>query len=147
MRDHPDTAHLLATARRALLEHVLPGLEGEAQSMAVMLARVFSVLSARLAVDARTLAAVESGAEAEELTALAALLGEDPTAARLAHGGTNAAIHQLSRRLAAAMRQGSFDPPGRQHDALLRFLLQVTRAKVAENNPKALEAIDRELSQ
>jgi hypothetical protein len=143
MRDHPDTAHLLASARRALLEHVIPALEGEAQSTALMLTRVFSVLTARLAVDTRALAAIESGAETDELTALAGLLGEAPAAARLAHGGTNAAINYLSRLLAAAIRQGSFDPPGHEHDALLRFLFQITRAKVAENNPKALEAIER----
>ena len=55
MRDHPDTAHLLASARRALLEQVVPALEGEAHSTALMLARVFSVLAARLAVDTRAL--------------------------------------------------------------------------------------------
>lgn len=144
MRDHPDTAHLLASARRALLEQVVPALEGEAHSTALMLARVFTVLTARLAVDARALAAIDSGAETEELGELAALLGETPSAARLACGGTNAAIACMSRQLAAAIRRGSFDPPGPEHDALRRFLLQITRAKVAENNPKVLEAIDRE---
>jgi hypothetical protein len=143
MRDHPNTAHLLASARRALLEQVVPALEGEAHSTALMLARVFSVLTARLAVDARVLAAIESGAETDELAALAGLLGEAPSAARLACGGTNAAITCLSRQLAAAIRCGSFDPPGPEHDALLRFLLEITRAKVAENNPKALDAIGR----
>ncbi|MGP1676478.1 MAG: DUF6285 domain-containing protein [Burkholderiales bacterium] len=143
MRDHPDSANLLASARRALLEQVVPGLEGEAHSTALMLARVFSVLTARLAVDARALAAIESGAGTEELAGLAGLLGETPSAARLACGGTHAAIASLSRQLAAAIRRGSFDPPGPEHDALLRFLLEITRAKVAENNPKALEAIGR----
>ena len=143
MRDHPDTAHLLASARRALLEQVVPALEGEAHSTALMLARVFSVLAARLAVDTRALAAIESGEETGELTALAGLLGETPSAARLACGGTNAAIASLSRQLAAAIRRGSFDPPGPEHDALLRFLLEITRAKVAENNPKALDSIGR----
>lgn len=142
MRDHPDTAHLLASARRALLEQVVPALQGEAHSTALMLARVFSVLTARLAADARALAAIESGAETEELAALAGLLGESPRAARLACGGTNAAIASMSRRLAAAIRAGRFDPPGPEHDALLGFLLQITRAKLAENNPKALEGID-----
>ena len=143
MRDHPETMHLLASARRALLEQVVPALQGEAHSTALMLARVFSVVTARLAVDARAVAAVESGAETEELAALACLLGEAPSAARLGSGGTDAAILRLSRRLAAAIRGGRFDPPGPEHDALLRFLLQVTRAKVAESNPKALEHIGR----
>jgi hypothetical protein len=143
MRDHPDTAHLLASARRALLEQVVPALEGEAHSTALMLARVFSVLTARLAVDMRALAAIESGAETDELTALAGLLGETPAAARLAHAGSNAAITYLSRQLAVAIRRGRFDPPGPEHDALLRFLLQITRAKVAESNPKALDSIGR----
>lgn len=141
MRDHPETAHLLASARRALLEQVVPALKGEAHSTALMLARVFSVVAARLAVDARALAAIENGAENDELGAIAGLLGETPSAARSACGGTNAAITQLSRRLAAAIRRGDFDPPGPEHDALLQFLLQITRAKVAENNPKALDYI------
>lgn len=143
MRDHPDTEHLLASARRALLEQVVPALQGEAHSTALMLARVFSVLTARLAVDARALAEIESGRESGELAALAGLLGEAPSAARLACGGTHAAIARLSRKLAAAIRCGSFDPPGPGHEALLRFLLEVTHAKVAENNPKALEAMGR----
>ena len=143
MRDHPETLHLLASARRALLEQVVPGLESESQSTALMLARVFSVVMARLQADARAASAVERGGETEELAALATLLGEAPAAARLSCGGTNAAISTLSRRLAAAIRQGSYDPPGPRHDALLRFLLQGTRAKVAESNPKALESFDR----
>jgi hypothetical protein len=143
MRDHPETAHLLASARRALLEQVVPALEGEAQGTALMLARVFSVVAARLAVDARALAAVENGAETDELSALARLFGETPSAARLARGGTNPAITYLSRELATAIRRGSFDPPAPEHDALLQFLVTIARAKVAESNPKVLEAIDR----
>jgi len=143
MRDHPDTAHLLAAARRALLEQVVPGLEGEAQSTALMLARVFTVLAARHAADARARAALESGGESEELAALAGLLGESPQAARRTAGGTDAAIASLSRRLAAEIRRGSFDPPGAGHDALLSFLVRITRAKVAESNPTVLEAMDR----
>ena len=143
MRDHPDTAHLVASARRALIEQLVPALKGEAHSTALMLARVFSVLAARLAVDTRALSAIEGGAETDELVALAGLLGETPSAARLACGGTNAAISRLSRQLAEAIRRGSFDPPGPEHDALLRFLLQTTRAKVAESNPKALDYLGR----
>jgi len=143
MRDHPGTAHLLASARRALLEQVVPALQGEAHSTALMLARVFSVLAARLSVDARDLAAIEGGAETGELAALARLQGEDPSACRAACGGGNAAIAKLSRQLAAAIRSGRFDPPGPEHDLLLQFLLEITRAKVAESNPKALESIGR----
>ncbi len=143
MRDRPETVHLLASARRALREQVVPALKGEAHSTALMLARVFSVVTARLAVDARALAAIESGAETGELAALARLLGESPSAARLTYGGSNAAITHLSRRLAAAIRCGEFDPPGSGHDALLRLLLEITRVKVAESNPKALEHIGR----
>lgn len=145
MRDHPDTGHLLASARRALLEQVVPALQGEAHSTALMLARVFSVLTARLATDARALAEIENGEENSELAALAGLLGEAPNAARLACGVSHAAIAHLSRKLAAAIRCGSFDPPGPEHEALLRFLLEITRAKVAENNPKALKAMDQAL--
>ena len=147
MRDHPDTGHLLGSARRALLEQVAPALQGEAHSTALMLVRVFSVLTARLATDARALAEIESGKENSELAALADLLGEAPSTVRLACGGSHAAIASLSRNLAAAIRCGSFDPPGTRHEALLRFLREMTRAKLAENNPKALKAMDLTLQE
>lgn len=143
MRDHPETLHMLASARRALLEQVVTALDGEAQRTALMLARVFSVASARLQADARVFAAIDGGGDALELTALADLMGETPCAARAAHGGTPAAIQALCRQLGAAIRQGRFDPPAASHEAALKFLLQATRAKLAESNPKALESFDR----
>lgn len=143
MRDHPETVHLLASARRALLEQVVPALEGEAQGIALMLARVLSVVGARLQADARVFAALDAGSDAPELAALAGLLGRQPAAARTEHGSTPAAIEALSRQLCTHIRQGRFDTPAAGHDALLEFLLQTTRAKLAESNPKALESFDR----
>ncbi|MCC7288044.1 MAG: hypothetical protein IT503_17860 [Burkholderiaceae bacterium] len=143
MRDHPQTLHLLTSARRALLEQVVPALEGEAQGTALMLARVFSVASARLQADERVFAAIDARGDAPELAALAGLLGRQPPAARTEHGGTPAAIDALSRLLCSQIRQGRFDAPAAGHEALLEFLLQTTRAKLAESNPKALESFDR----
>lgn len=144
MRDHPDTLHLLASARRALLQQVVPAVQGEAQGVALMLARALSVTSARLEADARIFAEVDAGRDTPELIALSRILGTDPTSARAVHGGTDAAIRQLGRQLALEIRQGRFDPPAAGHDALRVALLQITRAKLAENNPRALEGFDRE---
>lgn len=143
MRDDPESVHLLLSARRALLEQVAPALEGEARGVALMLARVLSVVSARLQVDARVFATIDAGGDASELITLAGLLGQPPAAARTAHGGTPAAIAALSRELCARIRQGCFDTPEAGHGALLEFLLQITRTKLAESNPKALESFDR----
>jgi len=143
MRDHPETLHLLASARRALLEQVVPALEGDTQGTARMLARVFSVVSARMQADAQVFASLDTGTNAPELVALAGLLGQSPDAARSAHGGTPAAIDALSRDLCAQIRQGRFDHLAVQDNPLLQFLLQTTRAKLAESNPSALEIFNR----
>ena len=142
MRDHPDSAVLLSSARRTLLEQVLPALEAEAQGGALMVARALSVVIARIEMDRRALLAAERGVENEELTALAELLGESAAAAREAFGGASAAVAHLSRRLAAEIRSGAFDPPGARHDLLQRFVFEVTRAKLAESNPKVLQQIE-----
>lgn len=144
MRDHPDTGLLLASARRALLEQVVPQLEGEARGIALMVARSLSVVAARLETDARAFTALDSGIEVGELAALAELLDMKPDEARRSMGGTQEAVAQLSRRLVEEIRAGRFDPPDPRHEALRSFLANVTRAKVAENNPKALEHIGRD---
>lgn len=144
MRDHPDTELLLATARRALLERVVPGLQGEAHGTALMVARALAIAMARLQAEARAQAQRERGAESEELAALAKLSGESASAARKAHGDTNTAILHLSRQLAAGIRSGAFDPPGDRHDELVRFLRDATSRKLAETNPKVLQQIDLE---
>jgi hypothetical protein len=133
---------MLAQARRTLLEQVLPGLQGEAQSGALMVARVLSVILARLATDTRSLAAADMGKPTDELAALAPLLGRDAAAARQAAGSSAAAVAELSRRLMSDIRAGAFDPPGARHDALLRSLFDLTRAKLAESNPKVLQQMD-----
>lgn len=144
MRDHPDTVLMLKSARRTLLEQVLPRLEGEAQGAALMVARVLSVALARLATDQHALAVAERGAEPPALVALAELLGEEAGERRSACGGSaTAAEAALSGKLVSAIRAGAFDPPGCAHDALLRYLMELTRGKLAESNPKALEHIGR----
>lgn len=144
MRDHPGTEFLLATARRALLERVLPGLQGEAHGTALMVARALAIVMARLQTEARALSRLERGEESEELLALADLLGESATTARRAHGDTNAAILHLSRQLVTRIRSGAFDAPNDKHDELVRFLRDVTSRKLAETNPKVLHQIDLE---
>lgn len=141
MRDHPGTALLLASARTALLDQVVPALPGEARGTALMIARALAVAVARLENDARAQAAFEAGAESVELKALSSLLEVDAIAVRREEGGTERALVALGRRLVEAIRAGQFDPPGSLHDSLARFVEEATRAKLSESNPKALEHI------
>ena len=141
MRDHPDTDLLAASARRALLEQVVPHLDGEQRGVALMVARVLQVVGARLQSDRLEFATIDEGGEPEDLMSLAGLLGVDPGEARRAAGGTTGAITELSRRIVAKIRAGDFDPPGRRHDELARVLDAVTRAKLRESNPKVLDSI------
>lgn len=143
MRDHPGTALLLATARSALIDQVVPALPGEARGTALMIARALAVAVARLENDSRAQAAFEAGVESAELTALSSLLDTNAEAVRRAEGGTEPALVTLGRRLAAAIRAGQFDPPGAAHNSLARFVEDTTRAKLSESNPKALEHIGR----
>lgn len=141
MRDHPDTDLLVASARRALLEQVVPHLGGEERGVALMVARVLQVVGARLQSDRLQFATIDAGGDPADLASLAALLELDAGEVRRAAGGTAGAITELSRRLVARIRAGDFDPPGPRHDELARFLEAATRAKLRESNPKVLDSI------
>jgi hypothetical protein len=140
VRDHPDTPLLVATARRTLLEQIVPQLPAEARGTALMIARALAVVAARVEVDAAAATAIEGGAEIPELAALGGLLGLDAAGARRISGTREAAIRYLSRELQLRIRGGDFDPPGERHQALQDFTFAITRAKLRESNPKALEA-------
>lgn len=113
----PDAHELLDIARSTLLEQLLPALPGELRYPALMIANAMAI------------AARESrlGALAEqERTRLAALVDEAP-----------AALPDLRRQLARAIRLGSHDAP-QNHRTLVETLRQVTLARLAISNPKAL---------
>lgn len=114
----PNAHELLKIARATLLEQLLPALPGELRYPALMVA------------NAMTIAARESrlGAQAEnqEQTRLAALVDE-----------ASSTLPDRRRQLARAIRQGSHDAP-HSRSALVEALRQITLARLAISNPKAL---------
>ncbi|WP_409260918.1 DUF6285 domain-containing protein [Pseudomonas putida] len=113
----PNAHDLLEIARATLLEQLLPALPGELRYPALMIA------------NAMTIAARESrqGAQAEdrEQAQLAALVEE-----------ASSTLPEMRCQLASAIRQGSHDAP--QSRILVEALRQVTLARLAISNPKAL---------
>lgn len=114
----PDAKALLEISRTTLLEQVLPALPGELRYPALMIANAMAI-----AVRESTLAAQ---AEYQEWACLGGLVDEPP-----------ATLPEMRRQLARAIRQGRHD--NRQScRSLIAALRQVTLARLAISNPKAL---------
>ena len=116
MRDEPTAVDLLETARRTLMEEILPALPAERRYAAHLVA-------AAMAIAAREAEAGQA-AEDSEHAALARLLGKDGT------------LEDLNRAFAAAIRAGRFDV--RNRAAAHALLSEATLAKLRENNPAYL---------
>ncbi|TEH32725.1 acyl-CoA dehydrogenase [Pseudomonas aeruginosa] len=114
----PDVHELLDIARSTLLEQLLPALPGELRYPALMIANAMAIAARESRLGAL--------AEDQERTRLAALVDEAP-----------AALPDLRRQLARAIRLGSHDAP-QNHRTLVETLRQVTLARLAISNPKAL---------
>ncbi|MBA6133276.1 MULTISPECIES: DUF6285 domain-containing protein [Pseudomonas] len=109
---------LLEIARQTLLEQVLPVLPGELRYPALMIANAMAIAARESRLGAH--------AEDQEQARLAALVDEAP-----------AALPDLRRQLACAIRQGSHDAV-QPRCTLVETLRQVTLARLAISNPKAL---------
>ncbi len=112
MRDQPTAVDLLETARRALMDRLLPALPGDQRYTA-------HLIGAAMAIAARE-AGAGGAAEAAEKRALSALLASDGS------------LEDLNRAFAAAIREGRFDT---EREQAYRILVEATRAKLLENNP------------
>jgi hypothetical protein len=108
LREPPDAADLLATARDVLLNELLPALPAEKALAARMVANAMAI--------AARAAAQDDGWEA---AALARIPG-DP------------------REFAAAIREGRFDPGSPHHAEAAALLDDITRARCAVSAPRAL---------
>ena len=111
MRDRPDIGDLLETARRELMEGLLPGLPPERRYRA-------HLVGAALATASRELAAGAAWQEAER-AALARLLGADGD------------LQTLNRGFAARLRAGDFDASAEAY----AILACGVAARLAECNP------------
>jgi len=116
--DRPDGAALLAEARRALLEELLPLLPADRRYQALMVASAMAIAGREVAQPEDELRRV-----AEELAAL---------------GGAGGDAADEERRLAQDIRSGLYDAPGARRIALCRYLRAATLARVRISNPKAL---------
>jgi len=119
MRDRPSLEALLEAARQTLRDDLAPTLEGDARYRALMAANA-------IAIALRQMAAGDAP-QREEAARLRDLLGEDGD------------LETLNDALAQAIREGRFAPGDSAHDACFAHLLETTRAKLAESNPKALD--------
>lgn len=111
MRDKPDARDLLETARRTLMESLLPKLPPEHRYRA-------HLVGAAIATAARELAA-GAEPEKEEREALARLLGEDDD------------LETLNRAFAARLRAGALDGSEEAYTILAR----ANAARLSECNP------------
>jgi hypothetical protein len=122
----PDAIDLIDIARQTLVDRVLPAQAGENRYEGLMIANA-------LGIALRELRAAEEMAEVKRgmLETVASLLGEPVLSEKsdLAH---------CKRRLASAIRAGTFDP-GNPGSVMVRELLAIeVRARMAVDNPKAL---------
>lgn len=135
MLDLPRGPELLDTARRSLLEEILPALPPEQAYTARMIAKAMAIAARELERGA--------GTETDGVRLIAEFLGDAEAAALAAHtqapaGG--AAAHDCAEQAQALLAErvrGRAVAPGREAQ-LRALLLQLTRAKLAVSNPKYL---------
>ncbi len=113
MREQPDGADLLDTARELLLTELLPKLP-EAQRFAARMIANAMAIAAREAHD-------DAGWAAAAATRIAALAGGD------------------TARFAALIRQGDFDLGTARHGEAASLLHSIARARCAVSAPRALD--------
>lgn len=116
MRDKPSVQNLLLTARKALLEDLLPDLPWEKRYTALMVASA-------MAVAAREADAGEVPEMAEQEALEAIYRSGEP-------------LEELNRRFATDLRHGHFDDAPK---AVLDILRRSVIARLKECNPRYLE--------
>ena len=128
MKDIPDAAELIATARQALLDELLPHLNKDQRYAGLMIANAMAI----------ALREQRAGADAArgESARIAALLGD---ASSSGTARDEDALASQRRALRSAIRAGSFDDAARTA-ALIAHLLRTAADWVAISNPKALRA-------
>jgi len=129
MRNRPDAADLLETAHDALRAEILDALSGEQRFQALMIANAMRIAAREAAAGDRPLA--------RALARVCTLLDE-PAPALADRDALERALAERGARLAAAIRDGGWDGPGQGRRALWDHLLETTRDKLRESNPKYL---------
>jgi hypothetical protein len=126
MKNISDATDLIATAREALLEELLPRIPKEQRYAGLMIANAMAIALREQRSDAQV--------TRDELARLRALL---PAVASAAAQGTPEELPTLRRALCTEIRAGAFDEGARMHD-LEAHLARTAADWVAISNPKAL---------
>ncbi|BAL24593.1 DUF6285 domain-containing protein [Azoarcus sp. KH32C] len=127
MRDQPTGDQLLDTARAILREELIPALPADKRHAALMIANAMAIAARQL----------RNGddPERDELANLARILSLP--AADTATGALREMLLERNRELCRWIRGGRTDAGSLRH-AVRKHLLDTTRRKVEESNPKAL---------
>lgn len=132
MKDISDAPDLIATARDALLNDLLPKLQKDQRYTALMIANALAI--------AQREQRVSSDVTRDEIGRLVNLFAE--CAIGSVSPGTDSATNELPelrRTLCSAIRGGRFDEPS-HWTALVAHLERTTADWLAISNPKALRA-------
>jgi hypothetical protein len=129
MRDYPDGADLLATARDVLRDQLFGALPPELRTAALMAASA-------MAIAARQLGDRDDPQHAE-LASLQDLL-DAPRISVCDSRKLRLELEALNRRLALALRQGDADPGTPFASRVLAHLRTVQHARLMQSNPRYL---------
>lgn len=127
MRDQPTGDQLLDTARAILREELIPALPADKRHAALMIANAMAIAARQLRNG--------DAPERDELANLARILSLP--AADTATGALREMLLERNRELCRWIRGGRTDAGSLRH-AVRKHLLDTTRRKVEESNPKAL---------
>ena len=129
MRDRPDGRELLEAARETLLEDLLKTVPAAHRYTALMIANAMAIAAREQEFGRKPLE--------RELARLCRLFNESAPQ----HGGREALqrdLEERNRRLAHTIRGGRYDRLDESHQAVWDHLLETTREKLRESNPKYL---------
>lgn len=135
MNSISDAADLIATAREALLNEVLPALPKDRRYAGLMIANVMAMAAREHAQG--------GSAQRDEAERLRTLLGGFDPLATQTQDGTDDELRALRQTLSAAIRRGRFDDlPSRR--ALEAHIAQTATDWVAISNPKVMRAVGKD---
>ena len=128
VKDISDAADLIATAREALLNEILPTLAKEQRYVGLMIANAMAI----------ALRESRSGPNATsgEVSRIRELLDAIRSGGRDSEAGGASELAALRQRLCAGIREGKFDDA--HAPALVAHLVRTASDWVAISNPKAL---------
>ena len=129
MRDQPTGDQLLDTARAILREELIPALPADKRHAALMIANAMAIAARQLRNG--------DAPERDELANLARLLSLPAADTDTAAAGLRESLLERNRELCRWIRGGRTDAGSLRH-AVRKHLLDTTRRKVEESNPKAL---------